>query len=102
MMDSNQKRQKGFAFSIRLWGIITAAGCIAGGASILGFFGHFSWFLDLFSHFRGQYFLTLSVCALIISVFRKYKLGVCFGVLALINLFSVLPLYFGGSNGLTK
>ena len=60
-----------FRLSIRLWGLITAAGAVTGAASILGFFGAYNWFLDLCSHFRVQYFLGLSVVAMLLLIPRK-------------------------------
>jgi endonuclease/exonuclease/phosphatase (EEP) superfamily protein YafD len=42
---------------MRLWGLITSAGIVAGAATLLGFLGSLAWFLDLCSHFRVQYFL---------------------------------------------
>jgi hypothetical protein len=53
--------------SIRLWGLITAAGAVIGVASILGFFGAYNWLLDLCSHFRVQYFLSTIACTRTVS-----------------------------------
>ena len=81
--------------SVRLWGLITAAGAVAGTASILGFLGSLNWLLDLCSHFRVQYFLGLSVVALLLLVSRRRKTAAVFGALAATNLVVVVPLYFG-------
>jgi endonuclease/exonuclease/phosphatase (EEP) superfamily protein YafD len=84
-----------FRLSIQLWGLITAAGVVAGAASLLGFFGSLNWFLDLFSHFRVQYFLALGVVALLLLVPRRRRSAAIFGALAAMNLVVILPLYFG-------
>jgi len=76
--------------------IFIAVGLACTSATFFGFLGEFSWFLDLFSHFRVQYFLSISIIALFMLIIRKYKFAVWFGILALINLSTFLPLYFGG------
>jgi endonuclease/exonuclease/phosphatase (EEP) superfamily protein YafD len=51
--------------------------------------------LDLFSHFRVQYFLGLSVVAVVLIFRRRYKVPALFGVFAIANLGTIVPLYFG-------
>lgn len=84
-----------FRPSNRLWSLISAAGAVAGMASMLGFFGATNWFLDLFSHFRVQYFLGLSIVAMLLLIPRKRRWAACFGALAVMNLAVILPLYLG-------
>lgn len=84
-----------FRFMIRPSGLLTVAGVVAGTASLLGFFGSLNWLLDLFSHFRVQYFLALAVITLPLLILRRRKTAAFFGTLALVNLGVVLPLYFG-------
>ena len=62
-----------FQLKIRLWGLVAAAGAIAGVASILAFFGSFYWFLDLLTHFRVQYFIILGIAALILLIAKNRK-----------------------------
>ena len=82
---------------IRPWNLITAAGAILATASILAVFGRFWWLLDLFSHFRVQYFLGLSVVALVLTFRHRYKAPALFGVFAIANLCTIVPLYFGSN-----
>lgn len=82
-------------FSIRPWGFLTAAGVVASVATVLGFFGRFSWFLDLFSHFRVQYLLGLVAIGAILLIGQRRKAAAVFLVLACVNLVPVLPLYYG-------
>jgi len=84
-----------FSFKFRLWGLFTAAGVVAGIATLLGFFGLLNWRLELCSHFRVQYFLGLGVVALLLLIPRKRRNAAIFGVLAFVNLSVILPLYFG-------
>ena len=84
--------------AVRPWGLIGAAGAVAGLASILGFFAYFAWFLDLFSHFRVQYFCALSVAALLLLIPRQRRAAAVFGLLAAVNLCTIVPLYFGGTS----
>lgn len=84
-----------FRLRIRLWGLLRVAGGMAGTASLLGFLGSYNWFLDLFSHFRVQYFFGLSGVALFGLILRKPCATGLFGALAVLNLCIILPLYFG-------
>ena len=85
-----------FRLSIRPWGLLTAAGAIGCLVTVLGFLGRFSWFLDLFSHFRVQYLVGLSILSGIMLVARRRKAAGIFLGFACLNLVSILPLYFGG------
>lgn len=95
MIKTDSRTPEFFRFSIRLWGVITSAGAIAATASLLGFFGAYNWFLDLCSHFRVQYFLGLSVVAMLLLIPHMRRLAACLGAVAVANLIVILPLYFG-------
>ena len=56
---------------VQPWGLLMVAGVIACIATVFGFLGRFSWFLDLFSHFRVQYLLGLGVIGLIFLAARR-------------------------------
>ncbi|MBU0533621.1 MAG: endonuclease/exonuclease/phosphatase family protein [Candidatus Omnitrophica bacterium] len=85
-----------FRFSFRAWGVIAAAGFVMSVSTVLSFLGALYWFLDLFAHFRVQYFIGLSIVSLLLLIPRKYnKVALCFGLLAIVNLSTILPLYFG-------
>jgi len=85
-----------FRLSVRPWWILTAAGVVACSATIFGFLGRFSWFLDLFSHFRVQYLFGLSILGVLLLVARRPKTAGTFLAFAGVNLVLVLPMYFGG------
>lgn len=59
-------------------------------ATVFGFLGSLSWFLDLFSHFRVQYFLGLAVIGVIFLTGRRRKTGAAFLGFACVNLAVVL------------
>ena len=80
-----------------LRGLVTVAGVGVGAASLLGFLGPFHWLLDLFSHFRVQYFCGLVVVALCHLIPGMRRSAAIFGVLAAVNLAVILPLYFDRS-----
>jgi endonuclease/exonuclease/phosphatase (EEP) superfamily protein YafD len=84
-----------FRFRIRPWGVVLAAGTLAGTASLLGFLGAYHWFLDLCSHFRMQYVLGLGLVSVLLLVFKRWRTAAASGVLAALNLGVILPLYFG-------
>lgn len=83
--------------SIRIspWGLLSVCGAMASGATVLGLLGRFWWAFDLFSHFRAQYFYTLLTVAFLFLVRRRYWATTGFGLFAVLNLCSILPLYFG-------
>lgn len=83
------------------WGLLTATGVIAAGATVLGFLGQFFWFFDLFSHFRVQYFVALSLLAGMLVMGREPKASAIFGLFATINLCTIVPLYLGAVPGPT-
>lgn len=86
-----------FECKIRLSHLVIVGGTVVSLATILGFLGPFSWVLDLFSHFRVQYFLSLAVAAVFLAFRQRVAVAAVFGGLALANLAMVLPLYFGGT-----
>ncbi|MFP4091612.1 MAG: endonuclease/exonuclease/phosphatase family protein [Cyclobacteriaceae bacterium] len=58
-----------------------------------GFWGASSYFLNLMSHFRVQYAVTLFICTLLLWLLGKRKaalLALCF---ALVNMAEIVPLY---------
>jgi endonuclease/exonuclease/phosphatase (EEP) superfamily protein YafD len=78
-----------------LWGDVVLIGVVVSAATLLGFFGTWWWLADLFSHFRVQYFLVLAVVVLLLLAGRRWKAAACFGLAAMVNLSTILPLYFG-------
>lgn len=86
-----------FRFSLRPWGILTAAGVVASAATILGFLGRFSWFFDLFSHFRVQYLLALLTLGILHALGRRRRMAAVFLLFACVNFALVLPLYLGAT-----
>jgi endonuclease/exonuclease/phosphatase (EEP) superfamily protein YafD len=84
-----------FAIRIRPWDLLIACGAVFAAATIVGFFGRFWWFFDLFSHFRVQFFIGLGTAALVGLLRRNYAMCVIFGVFGAVNLGTIVPLYFG-------
>ncbi len=95
---ANETTEKSGFLSLKVgfWGLLAAAANLAVFGTFAGFFGRLYWFLDLFSPFRVQYALFLSVSAILFTVGRKYKHAIAFGVAALLNLALIIPIYFGG------
>ena len=86
-----------FSFHLRpwTWVLLILSGTVASIATILGFLGSFSWFFDLFSHFRVQYFLGLLVIGVLMWVGKHRKTAGIFLLLAVVNMAVVFPFYFG-------
>lgn len=94
-MNSSKKALPFLSLRIRPWDLVVAAGAILSTATILAFMGGLWWFLDLFSHFRVQYFLGLLVVAVVLLFRRRLKVPLVFALFAVVNLFTIAPLYFG-------
>jgi endonuclease/exonuclease/phosphatase (EEP) superfamily protein YafD len=72
---------------------VAAGGIVATGA---GFLGRMNWVLDLFSHFRPQYFLVLTLSSFTLFLYGQVFVAAISGIFALVNLIIILPLYFSG------
>lgn len=84
-----------FRLKLGIVGLLSAAGAVAVGASIAGFGGRYLWVLDLASHFRVQYLVTLLIVAAAMFALRSYRVASVFTAVALLNLVLVLQLYVG-------
>jgi endonuclease/exonuclease/phosphatase (EEP) superfamily protein YafD len=83
-----------FSLRIRWRGLLIAGGPICLLATVLGHFASLNWFLELFSHFRVQYFFGLIVCAAVACRGnRTWSAAFVGGAVA--NLFSIIPFYIG-------
>ena len=74
-----------------------AAGAIICASTLFGLLGRFWWFFDLFSHFRVQYFLSISIITVFLLIAKHYRVSAGFGLCAAINLIPILPYYFGSA-----
>ncbi|MCF6311140.1 MAG: hypothetical protein L3J39_01695 [Verrucomicrobiales bacterium] len=83
---------------VSLTGMVAAAGLVVCLSTVFGFLGRFSWFMDLFSHFRVQYLLSLALLGLIFSLIHHWKTAAIFIVFACLNFSVILPLYLGGQS----
>jgi endonuclease/exonuclease/phosphatase (EEP) superfamily protein YafD len=63
-------------------------------STLVGFFGHYWWVFELFSHFRVQYFIATFLFALVFALFGKFTAAILAGSSALLNLLLLTPLYF--------
>lgn len=59
--------------------------------SILGYFGYYSWIIDLFSHFRFQYLLVAGICFFIFILYKSFSWAVVSFILCLMNFVEVYP-----------
>jgi endonuclease/exonuclease/phosphatase (EEP) superfamily protein YafD len=89
----NEKSSAHSNISSSLWRIVTLAGALLCVATLFGFAGRQSWFLDLFSHFRVQYLVLLTLSGIVLLAARHHKTASIFLVFALINLVQISPLY---------
>jgi len=101
-MTQDEYAPKTFSLPSLLWELVTIGGAILAIATVFGFLGRFWWFLDLFSHFRVQYFFGLLAVALVLLMRARLKAPAFFGVLAMVNLCVIAPLYVGKEPQPTK
>ena len=81
-----EKAARFFSFGVRPRDLLVACGAIFSTSTILGFFGDFWWFFDLFSHFRVQLFSGLVVTTLCVLARRNYITSGFFAAFGLVNL----------------
>ena len=73
--------------------LFLAVAVASGVGAVLGFFGHFHWVLDLFSHFRLQYAIVLLPATLVF--WRRGLLGVVLIGATLGNAWAIYPIMNG-------
>lgn len=78
---------------VTVWGMFAAAGFLGCVATVLGFLGQWSWFCELFSHFRVQYLAGLLGVSILLLIGKHKKTALLCFVFALVNLYCVLPLF---------
>jgi endonuclease/exonuclease/phosphatase (EEP) superfamily protein YafD len=78
---------------LTLPGLLVAAGTMVCVATGCGFAGRLWWVFDLFSHFRLQYFLSISLALVLSLPARRFRASTAFGLCAAINLACLLPYY---------
>lgn len=81
--------------SLRPQGVLTAGGSVACAATCFGFLSRFFWILDLFSHFRAQYFVALTIFGLLLLTLRRRRTAFVFLACAAINLSTIITFYLG-------
>ena len=59
--------------------------------TIAGFAGEYHWFLDLFSHFRLQYFAILTILSVIFTFLRRYSMATFLLVFTALNYYVISP-----------
>jgi endonuclease/exonuclease/phosphatase (EEP) superfamily protein YafD len=81
-----------------LWSVVSIVAAPAALATLATFLGRLWWRCELACHFRVQYFIVLLVAALALLVGKRWSRAAVAGVLALVNLALIVPLYFGGGS----
>ena len=80
-------------FRTTLWGLVWFVSAIGCFSSIVALFGRHFWVFELFSHFRVQYFSLLLVASIIFFMSSKHAVAAFTAILALVNLFHIIPLH---------
>jgi endonuclease/exonuclease/phosphatase (EEP) superfamily protein YafD len=97
---SRQRPGRGAFLSgeVRWWGLLSAAVLVASIATVAGFFGRLWWVLELASHFRLQYSVFLAGAFFIALLLGRWSQAGVSGVLSVVNLTLIVPLYLGGAS----
>jgi endonuclease/exonuclease/phosphatase (EEP) superfamily protein YafD len=74
-------------------GLVQAGAAVAAAGTVLGYLGRWHWFLDLFAHFRGQYFAALAGTALLMGVARRPWSALLFLAAAAANAVALAPFF---------
>jgi endonuclease/exonuclease/phosphatase (EEP) superfamily protein YafD len=80
--------------------VTSLAGVCLALASLLPFAGRLHWRIDLFSHFRFQYFWGLAVLVIVFLILKNRRLAAAAFVFALLNASLITPLYLPTDQGL--
>lgn len=94
-MPDSRLLNKFFRLRVQAWDLVTAGGVVLSVASVFGFLGSYWWFFDLFSHFRVQYLVALTLATCLLLIPRRYPRSVFFAAFAIVNLLAIAPLYYG-------
>ncbi len=80
-------------WKISITGILQVVLLFSSIFTVGGFFSRYAWYLDIFSHFRFQYFIFFLLTSLLFLVLKKWKTLLVSLVLCLVNLSQIIPLY---------
>ncbi|MCA9449340.1 MAG: endonuclease/exonuclease/phosphatase family protein, partial [Candidatus Omnitrophica bacterium] len=89
----DRKTNNFLSLRIRWAGFLGAFGFFVGAVSLVGFLSPFHWAFDLLCHFRFQYALSLSLVTLAFVIMRRWKSAALCGLVATINIATVVPLF---------
>jgi endonuclease/exonuclease/phosphatase (EEP) superfamily protein YafD len=78
--------------------LLSAAVLVASIGTVAGFFGRLWWVLELASHFRVQYFIFFAGAFFIALPLGRWSQAGVSGVLSVVNLTLIVPLYLGGAS----
>lgn len=82
-------------FLLRFRGLLDATAWLTIFASVIGCFGRWHWFADLFSHYRVQYGLGLLFAFVVLRWLGDKRRVLLVLLLGVLNLLFVAPLWFG-------
>lgn len=78
--------------------IVAAIAALAAAGSVLSYLGRFSWIFDNLASFRPQLTFALLVPTLILMLSRWRRWSIVMGVLSLVNLATLTPLFLPNSS----
>ena len=94
-------KSKSVRRSVSCAGLIGAGAFVTSVSTVLGFLGELHWVLDLFAHFRVQYVLALSVCAVGFCVLRAWPNVALTSAFLVLNAWTIAPYYVPAAEPVT-
>lgn len=88
------KKRRFLSLGLSPAGLLSAAGVVACVSSVLGFGESRAWWLDLFVHWRTQYFFALVVLAAVLLALKRRITAAVFAAFAFLNVAVVAPVFF--------
>lgn len=82
---------------IRIDGLVSSLGFLASAGFLVGYFGKLSWLFDLFSHFRMQYLVLLTLVVCYFGICKRVVHIIVYGLFLFTILGSLFSLYVGKS-----
>lgn len=92
-MTNHKKQWNSFSFI----GLVQVVAFLTVVSSILALFDNYHRFLELFANFKTQYLIASVVCAIILGLYKNYKLASILFIAATLNALYIVPWYFSDS-----
>ncbi|TYQ14683.1 UNVERIFIED_CONTAM: endonuclease/exonuclease/phosphatase (EEP) superfamily protein YafD [Acetivibrio alkalicellulosi] len=91
--DLSNSKKRNVINSLSITGLIEAVFALFVMCNIVGYFGGYAWFLELFAHFKFQYFIVSIIFIGFFLLMKKWKLLIITVLIMSVNIFHIAPFY---------